>query len=109
MSERASSLKKKDEQYFSHGGNIHIWWQELKTMMVNYDLAFQNYCTNVGAKESYDVDNFLFTTLKIQKTLHNSFYRSYIYYSKLVKTCQVFYVTFLKSFALQEVYQKCFT
>ena len=69
MSERASSLKKKDEQYFSHGGNIHIWWQELKTMMINYDLAFQNYCTNVGAKDSYDVDNFLFTTLKIQKTL----------------------------------------
>ena len=54
---------------FSHGGNIDIWWQELKTMMVNYDLAFQHYCSNVGAKESYDVDKFLFTTLKIQKTL----------------------------------------
>jgi hypothetical protein len=68
-SEQTSSLKKKDEQYFSHGGNIDIWWQELKTMMVNYDLAFQHYCSNVGAKESYDVDKFLFTTLKIQKTL----------------------------------------
>tara|TARA_A100001391_G_scaffold122709_1_gene83662 strand:+ start:125 stop:652 length:528 start_codon:yes stop_codon:yes gene_type:complete len=69
ISEQTSSLKKKDEQYFSHGGNIDIWWQELKTMMVNYDLAFQHYCSNVGAKESYDVDKFLFTTLKIQKTL----------------------------------------
>ena len=69
ISEQTSSLKKKDEQYFSHGGNIDIWWQELKTMMVNYDLAFQHYCSNVGAKESYDVDRFLFTTLKIQKTL----------------------------------------
>ncbi len=67
--EKASVLTKQDQQFFANEHNIDLWWKELKTMMVNFDLAFQNYLTQTGAKESYDVDQFFYTCLKLQKTL----------------------------------------
>ena len=67
--EKAGVLTKQDQQYFANEFNVDIWWENLKVMMVNYDLAFQNYLTQTGAKQSYGVDKFFFTCLKIQKTL----------------------------------------
>ena len=67
--ERSSILKKQDQQYFAASNNIDIWWETLKTMMVNFDLAFNHYLKNTGAEDAYDGGPFHFTTLKIQKTL----------------------------------------
>jgi hypothetical protein len=67
--ERSSILKKQDQQYFAASNNIDIWWETLKTIMVNFDLAFNHYLKNTGAADAYDGGPFHFTTLKIQKTL----------------------------------------
>ena len=66
--EKASVLQKQDQQYFAFGNNIDIWWEELKPMMLNFDLAWNHYVKNVGADDAYGVP-FHFTCLKIQKTL----------------------------------------
>tara|TARA_Y100000004_G_scaffold98539_1_gene110360 strand:+ start:7508 stop:8104 length:597 start_codon:yes stop_codon:yes gene_type:complete len=68
-SENESVLRKQDKQYFANGENIDVWWEELKTMMFNYDLAWTNYLKNTGAGDSYGVNKFFYTSLKIQKTL----------------------------------------
>ena len=66
--EKASILQKQDQQFFSTPNNIDIWWESLKPMMVNFDLAWNHYVKNTGADEAYGVP-FHFTDLKIQKTL----------------------------------------
>ena len=66
--ENSSILQKQDQQLFAGPHNINVWWTELKTMMVNFDIAWNHYATNTGASSAYDT-KFYFTTLKIQKTL----------------------------------------
>jgi len=62
--ESAPITEKQDQQFFATPQNLEIWWEQLKSMMVNFDLAWTHYCENTGAK-----DAFHFTDLKIQKTL----------------------------------------
>ena len=66
--ERASILEKQDQQFFAAPFNFHVWWERLKPMMLNFDLAWNHYIKNVGALEAYGVP-FHFADLKIQKTL----------------------------------------
>ena len=66
--EKASVLKKKDRQFFASSANIDFWWEELKPIMVNFNLAWNHYVKHVGADDAYEVP-FHFTTVKIQKTL----------------------------------------
>ena len=68
-SEKTSILQKQDQQYFATGHNIDVWWESLKSMMINFDLAWNHYAKNVGAQEAYGGLQFNFTGLKIQKTL----------------------------------------
>jgi len=68
-SEKSSILQKQDQQYFASLNNLEIWWESLKSMMLNFDLAWNHYCMNTGALSAYDNIKFNFTTLKIQKTL----------------------------------------
>jgi len=67
-SENASILKKQDQQYFAASHNIETWWEELKSLMVNYDVALRHYLENTGAKDCYH-DGLHYTNVKIQKTL----------------------------------------
>ena len=67
--EKASVLKKQDEQFFAESYNMDVWWESLKSMIVNFDLAFNHYLENTGARDAYGIDTFHFTELKIQKTL----------------------------------------
>jgi len=67
--ENSSVLQKQDQQYFANESNVEVWWDELKSMMVNFDLAWNHYCINTGALAAYDAIKSNFTTLKIQKTL----------------------------------------
>jgi hypothetical protein len=66
--EKASILEKQDQQFFAAPFNLNVWWESLKPMMVNFDLAWTHYIKNVGADDAYRVP-FHFTDLKIQKTL----------------------------------------
>ena len=67
--ENASSLDKSDEQYFANADNINIWYTELKPLLVNFEMAFKHYETETGVLKAYGINDFHFTTLKIQKTL----------------------------------------
>ena len=67
--EQSSILQKQDQQFFAGSHNIDIYWQTLKPMMLNFDMAFKHYTENTGAQQAYDGGPFHFTTLKIQKTL----------------------------------------
>ena len=66
--EHSSTLHKQDQQFFANETNINVWWEKLKIMMVNFDIAFKHYAETTGANDAYKVP-FHFTTLKIQKTL----------------------------------------
>ena len=67
--ENSPILKKQDKQYFALDTDIEIWWGNLKTIIVNYDLAWNHYIKNTGADMAYGNGSFYFTELKIQKTL----------------------------------------
>jgi hypothetical protein len=66
--EQSPVTQKQDQQFFAEGGNLELWWEELKPMMLNFDLAWNHYCQNTGAKDVYG-QGFFYTSLKIQKTL----------------------------------------
>mgnify|MGYP003116139510 FL=1 len=68
-SEQSSILQKQDQQFFAGAGNVDVWWESLKSMMFNFDLAWNHYVKNVGALDVYDGGPFHFTSMKIQKTL----------------------------------------
>ena len=66
--EQASILQKQDQQFFAAPFNLNVWWESLKPMMLNFDIAWNHYVKNTGAKDAYGVP-FHFTGMKIQKTL----------------------------------------
>jgi hypothetical protein len=66
--EKASILQKQDQQFFAAHNNVDVWWESLKPMMFNFDIALKHYIENTGASDAYGVP-FHFTSLKIQKTL----------------------------------------
>ena len=67
--ENASVLDKQDQQCFAMPNNINVWWRELKSLIINFDMAFKHYEKTTGAREAYGIDQFYFTDIKIQKTL----------------------------------------
>ena len=67
-SEKASVLSKIDQQYFLNSSSLDVWWEDLKLLITNYDVAWRHYIDHTGSKECYN-DNFFYTSLKIQKTL----------------------------------------
>ena len=67
-SENTPILKKQDKQFFMDFNNLDIWWEELKTIILNFDLALKHYLENTGAKGIFDHD-LNYTNLKIQKTI----------------------------------------
>ena len=66
--EQSSILQKQDQQFFAFSSNVDVWWESLKPMMLNFDMAWNHYVQNTGANDAYGVP-FNFTCLKIQKTL----------------------------------------
>jgi len=67
--EKASVLDKQDQQYFPNESNIEIWHEQLKPMLFNFDMALKHYETKTGVRQAFDIENFNYTSLKIQKTL----------------------------------------
>lgn len=66
--EGSSVLEKQDRFAFINGENIDIWWDGLKPIVHNFDLAFNNYLQHTGAETAYG-GPFHYTSMKIQKTL----------------------------------------
>ena len=66
--ENASILQKQDQQFFAAQNNVDVWWESLKPMMFNFDIAWNHYLKHTGADEAYG-SPFNFTTLKIQKNI----------------------------------------
>ncbi len=62
-------IKMQDQQFFAGGYNLKFWYEELKPLILNFDIAWQHYNKNTGATASYDQEKFFYTTVKIQKTL----------------------------------------
>ncbi len=71
--ENASILEKQDQQYFAGRHNLDIWWKDLKSMLLNFEIAWKHYIENTGASDAYKsnvyADPFYFTQLKLKKTL----------------------------------------
>ena len=67
--EKSSILSKKDKQFFAEQNNLDVWWDYLKSMILNFDIAFNHYIEHTGSKDAYDRIPFHYTNLKIQKTL----------------------------------------
>lgn len=75
--ENAPLLSKNDEQFFLEEGNINIWHSVLRPLIVNFEMALKHYELHTGVKESFDVEEFHYTSLKIQKTLPTQGYHSW--------------------------------
>ena len=67
--EQASILQKQDQQFFAGHNNLEVWWESLKPMVLNFEMAFKHYTQSTGANAAYSETPFHFTNLKIQKTL----------------------------------------
>jgi hypothetical protein len=67
--EQTSVLKKQDQQFFASAGNIEVWHSNLKSLLVNFDIALKHYTKATGVSQAFGVDEFHYTSLKIQKTL----------------------------------------
>ena len=66
--ENAAVLHKQDQQFFAASHNLDIWFEDLQSLMVNFDMAFKHYIQNTGADTAYGVP-YNYTCIKIQKTL----------------------------------------
>ena len=64
-----SSLSKKDLQLFANHENIDVWYEELKSLIFNFDIALKHYEATTGVTKSFGLDELRYTNLKIQKTL----------------------------------------
>ena len=74
--ENASILQKQDQQYFAHSNNLNIWWDNLKPILFNFEMAWKHYIDNTGAGDAYKTP-FYFTQLKLQKTLPTEGYHTW--------------------------------
>jgi len=67
--EKSGITYKQDQQFFAGSNNIDIWWERLKPLVSNFEMAFKHYIKHTGADEAYGQSGFFFTNLKLQKTL----------------------------------------
>ena len=65
--EQSPVTQKQDQQFFAGENNLDIWWEDLKSLIVNFDMAWNHYIKTTGADTAYP--SFFFAGLKIQKTL----------------------------------------
>mgnify|MGYP003114423099 CR=1 FL=1 len=66
--EKSPTLLKQDQQYFATRRNLNFWWDSLKPMILNFDMAWKHYIKNTGVEDLYG-DKLHLTEVKLQKTL----------------------------------------
>ena len=68
-SENQSILTMADNHYFARAETLEVWWEQMKSVVVNFDLALKHYETHTGIQDLYSNIGFCYSPLKIQKTL----------------------------------------
>jgi len=68
---------KQDQQYFAESFNLEKWHSELKTLILNCDIALKHYFKQTGILQAYGQDKLHFTSFKIQKTLPTEGYHEW--------------------------------
>jgi len=68
QTEGAPPTIKNDKQLFL-AENVKVWFKELRSLIVNLDIAVKHYQHTTGIIKLYDLQQFDYTSLKIQKTL----------------------------------------
>ena len=71
QSEKCPVIQKKDNQLFLGKGNVDVWSDDLKTLMINFNTALNDYYRQTSILTCYSLDptyEFSYTSLKIQKT-----------------------------------------
>ena len=86
-SEKSPITVKQDQQYFATRDNIDVWWEAVKPMMLNFDLALQHYIQNTGILESYGIDKFCFPVTIPFKYIENTRARGSFSKPTLCSTC----------------------
>ena len=73
--EGAKLTQKQDLQFFANANNIDTWWEDVKGLKLNYEIALKHYLDNTGAGDHYG--ELSYTTFKIQKTLPTEGYHTW--------------------------------
>lgn len=74
QSENCSTLMKKDTTVAMDHHNINIWFDRFKPLLANFDIALKHYIENSGLGDAYEVREFKYTQIRIQKTLPSEGY-----------------------------------
>ena len=69
QTEGAPPTIKNDKQLFL-AENVKVWFKELRSLIVNVDIAVKHYQHTTGIIKLYDVQEFEYTSLKIQNTIY---------------------------------------
>ena len=69
LQSESSSITNKSDKAVSLTDNVETWFEEFKPLLVNFDMALKHYQDATGILHAYGIDQFKYTTLKIQKTL----------------------------------------
>ena len=59
--ENAPHNMKKDKQYFASPDTINVWWESVKDLIVNCNLAFNEYNKETGIVDAYGGNDFHLT------------------------------------------------
>lgn len=68
-SENSNLNSKNDKSVGLDHRNVEVWFNQLKSLLVNFDLALKHYYASTGILEAYGVSGLHYTDIKIQKTL----------------------------------------
>lgn len=64
-----SPITFKNDKAITLNDHVDTWFEELKPLLVNFDTALRHYQDATGVLTAYDIEEFKYTDLKIQKTL----------------------------------------
>ena len=69
VNEDADVDVKEDRQLFLNPSTIETWINDVKPLIVNFDIALKHYEKRTGVKKIHGNEDFEYTSMKIQKTL----------------------------------------
>ena len=64
-----ANLNFKNDKAITLAEHVDTWFEELRPLLVNFDMALRHYQDATGVLTAYGIEGFKYTHLKIQKTL----------------------------------------
>jgi len=74
MQSEGTSGHLKNDEAANFYYDIDVWYKDLKNILVNFDIALKHYETHTSIKNYIGINNFEYTSIKIQKTLPSQGY-----------------------------------